>query len=89
MVINVPKEIRSKDGVEVADYKGGEVHDRIYRAALKQCYNMFRLFAGTFEMNLGKECATNEEPREHLMKQLELFYTKVCGLYLKVFVVYN
>ncbi|XP_067642883.1 vacuolar fusion protein CCZ1 homolog [Eurosta solidaginis] len=49
MVLNVPKEVKSKDGIEVPEYRGTEVQDRIYRTLLHQCYNMYRLSWGTFQ----------------------------------------
>ncbi|XP_068149591.1 vacuolar fusion protein CCZ1 homolog [Drosophila tropicalis] len=77
IVLNVPKEIRLKDGVEVADYRGGEVSDRIFRAVLRQCYNFYRFQYGEFS---NKLTATNveqlESQRQSLQDQLLQFYDK-------------
>lgn len=75
MVLNVPKEVRLKEGVEVNDYRGAEISDRIYRAILRQCYQMFRLQHGTFTSH-GIEEANAEKRREWLAQELLGFYEK-------------
>ncbi|XP_014087225.2 vacuolar fusion protein CCZ1 homolog [Bactrocera oleae] len=72
LVLNVPKEVKCKDSVEVPEYRGAEVQDRIYRAVLRQCYNMFRLIWGTFRSN---SCESDEENgREQLKEKLSTFF---------------
>lgn len=73
MVINVPKEIKLKDGVEEADYRGGEVHDKVFRAVLEQSYRMFRLFAGKFASNMIGD--SEIEQTEYLRKKLNDFFS--------------
>ncbi|EDV39906.1 uncharacterized protein Dana_GF10255 [Drosophila ananassae] len=75
LVLNVPKEVRLKDGVEVADYRGAEICDRIYRAILKQCYQMFRFLNGTFNC-IGWEEQNLDQRRELLCQKLQAFYDK-------------
>ncbi|KAH8303789.1 hypothetical protein KR018_005528 [Drosophila ironensis] len=75
LVVNVPKEVRLKEGVEVADYRGAEVCDRIYRAILRQCYQMFRFLNGTFKAFASKE-SDPEKRRDLLSGQLLGFYEK-------------
>lgn len=75
MVLNVPKEIKSKDGVEVPEYRGAEVQDRIYKTILKQCYNMFRLSWGTFRSN--SEDSDEDNEHEQLKKKLSAFFNNV------------
>ncbi|BFF99264.1 vacuolar fusion protein CCZ1 homolog [Drosophila madeirensis] len=75
LVLNVPKEIRLKEGVEVADYRGGEVSDRIYRAVLSQCYQMYRFQHGTLA-SVGAGLEQVDERRELLSEQLLQFYEK-------------
>ncbi|XP_055910076.1 vacuolar fusion protein CCZ1 homolog [Eupeodes corollae] len=74
LVLNVPKEIKlNKDGVEEADYRGGEVHDKVFRAVLEQSYRMFRLFAGKFVSNMIGESELQQA--ENLRKKLYDFYS--------------
>uniref|UniRef100_A0A0A1XEM1 Vacuolar fusion protein CCZ1 homolog n=1 Tax=Zeugodacus cucurbitae TaxID=28588 RepID=A0A0A1XEM1_ZEUCU len=72
MVLNVPKEVKSKDGVEVPEYRGVEVQDRIYRAVLRQCYNMFRLSCGTLRSN--SEDIDEDKVREQIKQRLSTFF---------------
>ncbi|XP_017004196.2 vacuolar fusion protein CCZ1 homolog [Drosophila takahashii] len=73
MVLNVPKEVRLKEGVEVADYRGAEISDRIYRAILRQCYQMFRFLHGGFSI-FGSEESNPDKRRELLCQELLKFY---------------
>ncbi|KAH8379061.1 hypothetical protein KR009_002882 [Drosophila setifemur] len=75
LVLNVPKEVRLKEGVEVADYRGAEIPDRIYRATLRQCYQMFRFLNGTLA-SFGSEESNPDKRRELLAQQLQGFYEK-------------
>lgn len=80
LVLNVPKEVKCKDSVEVPEYRGAEVQDRIYRAVLRQCYNMFRLSWGTFRSN---SCESDEENgREQLKEKLSTFFNNVSITYI-------
>ncbi|EDW17616.2 uncharacterized protein Dmoj_GI12771 [Drosophila mojavensis] len=78
LVVNVPKEVKLKEGVEVADYRGGEVSDRIYQAVLRQCYHMYRFHHGPLQTKLtaspGSEEA--EEQRQQLAADLKKFYDR-------------
>lgn len=51
------------------------MHEKIYRNILKQAYNMFRLFVGTF-VSLFPENNYNLIPTL-LIEKLEYFYSKV------------
>ncbi|KAH8234718.1 hypothetical protein KR032_002294 [Drosophila birchii] len=82
MVLNVPKEVRLKEGVEVNEYRGAEISDRIYRAILRQCYRMFRLQHGTFAAH-GTEASDAEKRREMLSQALLGFYEKYLSQDLK------
>ncbi|XP_017058357.1 vacuolar fusion protein CCZ1 homolog [Drosophila ficusphila] len=73
LVLNVPKEVRLKEGVEVAEYKGAEISDRIYRAILRQCYQMFRFRYGSFS-SFGFEEPYPEKRRVLLCHELQRFY---------------
>ncbi|XP_053955039.1 vacuolar fusion protein CCZ1 homolog isoform X1 [Anastrepha ludens] len=76
MVLNVPKEIKSKDGIEVPEYRGAEVQDRIYRTVLRQCYKMFRLSCGTFLSNTISNGDGHDCGREQLQERLSKFFNK-------------
>lgn len=76
MVLNVPKEIKIKDGVEVPEYRGGEVSDRIYHAVLRQCYHMYRFHHGQLQgkLTLNSPSGASEEQRLQLSAELKDFY---------------
>lgn len=78
MVLNVPKEVKLKDGVEVAEYRGGEVSDRIYHAVLRQCYYMYRFHHGTLQAKLTASTTNEEaeEQRQQLAAELQTFYDR-------------
>ncbi|KAH8366013.1 hypothetical protein KR093_008166 [Drosophila rubida] len=78
MVLNVPKEFRLKDGIEVADYRGGEVSDRIYHAVLRQCYQMYRFHHGQLASKITDTpmSAGGEEQRQQLASELQQFYAR-------------
>ncbi|XP_052847524.1 vacuolar fusion protein CCZ1 homolog [Drosophila gunungcola] len=73
LVLNVPKEVRLKEGVEVADYRGAEISDRIYRAILRNCYQMFHFQHGSFSTFASKE-TNSDKRRELLCQELLHFY---------------
>lgn len=78
MVLNVPKEFKLKDGVEVADYRGGEVSDRIYHAVLRQCYHMYRFHHGQLQgkLTVNSSADAAEQQRLHLADELKEFYER-------------
>ncbi|XP_055376697.1 vacuolar fusion protein CCZ1 homolog [Condylostylus longicornis] len=74
LTLNVPYEVRTKEGAEITDHRGKDVTDKVFRAVLRQSYLMFKLFAGTFAMNFVGE--TEDEKADTLRKKLDLFYSK-------------
>lgn len=78
MVLNVPKEFRLKDGIEVADYRGGEVSDRIYHAVLRQCYHMYRFHYGPLQAKVTASplSEAGEDQRQQLSAELQEFYDR-------------
>ncbi|KAH8301902.1 hypothetical protein KR044_000455 [Drosophila immigrans] len=78
MVLNVPKEFRLKDGIEVADYRGVEVSDRIYHAVLRQCYHIYRFHNGLLQTKItaNPRSVAGEEERQHLAAELQQFYER-------------
>lgn len=57
----------------MADYRGPEISDRIYRAILRQCYQMFRFQNGCFS-SCGSEEPNPDKRRELLCQKLLQFY---------------
>lgn len=74
--INAPHEQKQKDNIEYNEYRGDEVHDKIYRSILKQTYRMFRLFWGTFQSHIPAGEDYSVQPVE-LIDKLKKFYCEV------------
>lgn len=74
LVLNVPKEILAKDGVDYTEYRAFELNDNIYRRVLIMSYERFRIEEGTFQM-IVKDNSDNS--REVLVEKLEEFFSKV------------
>lgn len=75
MTVNAPYDKKTRDGVEYKEYKGDDVHDKIYGAVLRQSYSMFRLFYGTFQDNFVGD--STEERSLALMGKFEDFFSEV------------
>lgn len=74
--INVPSERKSRENTEYNEYKGDDVHDKVFQQVLKQSYSMFRLFTGTFRSHFnGEEDETQKI--EHFKSILEHFFSRV------------
>ncbi|XP_073837842.1 vacuolar fusion protein CCZ1 [Musca autumnalis] len=73
LVLNVPKEMLTKDGVDYAEYHPYELHDDIYRRVLIMAYERFRMQEGTFEMILEEN---PDNGRDILVDKLEEFFDK-------------
>ncbi|XP_075164309.1 vacuolar fusion protein CCZ1 [Haematobia irritans] len=71
LVLNVPKEMLAKDGVDYAEYHPYELHDDLYRKVVIMAYERFRLEYGTFQMILDDN---QENARETLVEKLEGFF---------------
>lgn len=74
-IVGVPSEKKTRDNTEYTEYKGEDAHDIVYQDTLKQSYNMFRLFNGTFRDNLRGD--TQDQQIEFLNTKLNKFFTKV------------
>ncbi|KAG8145661.1 putative Vacuolar fusion protein [Naja naja] len=48
MVVRNPVIEKHKDGKTVFEYQEEELLDKVYSSVLQQCYNMYKLFNGTF-----------------------------------------
>uniref|UniRef100_A0A1I8Q3I4 CCZ1/INTU/HSP4 first Longin domain-containing protein n=1 Tax=Stomoxys calcitrans TaxID=35570 RepID=A0A1I8Q3I4_STOCA len=73
LVLNVPKEMLAKDGIDYPEYHAYELHDDIYRRVLVMAYERFRMEEGTFQMILQEN---PENGREILIEKLEEFFFK-------------
>lgn len=74
LVLNVPKEIHTKDGVELPEYRKDDLHDAIYRRQLIQLYNRFCLEEGSFQMIFDKFSEDKQAARTNLSQKLEGFF---------------
>lgn len=74
--INAPYDTKQKDNIEYNEYRGDEVHDKIYRSILKQTYRMFRLFCGSFQNHIPTGQGYSVVPQE-LIDKLKEFYFEV------------
>lgn len=73
MVLNVPKEIRTKDdGVELEEYRSGDLHEAVYQRYLQHLYSCFCLQYGTFLMNCQTMDANDPEPQKSDYQNQEL-----------------
>ena len=70
--VNIPFVTKVKDGTEYLEYQSDDVQDNVYIAVLKQSYQMFRLFKGSFAsiLNKGGEVL-------HLKQKLDHFFSRV------------
>lgn len=46
--LSVPYICKTKDGAEYCEYQGDDIQDNVYQSVLRQAYNMYILFSGTF-----------------------------------------
>lgn len=74
--INAPHDTKQKDNIEYNEYRGDEVHDKIYRSILKQTYRMFRLFCGSFQNHIPAGQGYSVVP-QGLIDKLKEFYVEV------------
>lgn len=71
MTISIPSVTKSKDGSDYLEYQSDDVQDNVYLAVLKQSYQMFRLFKGSFSSIL--DCKGGDV--ECLKHKLESFFS--------------
>lgn len=74
--INVPSERKTRENTEYNEYKGDDVHDKVFQQVIKQSYFMFRLFAGTFRSHLTLE-VDEAQKIEHFKLILHQFFSMV------------
>uniref|UniRef100_A0A8D0E5C1 Vacuolar fusion protein CCZ1 homolog n=1 Tax=Salvator merianae TaxID=96440 RepID=A0A8D0E5C1_SALMN len=68
MVVRNPLIEKQKDGKPVVEYQEEELLDKVYSSVLQQCYNMYKLFNGTFRK------ATEDGGVRVLKERLEKFF---------------
>lgn len=77
----VPSEKRSSpsedESDELNEYRSDDVHDKVFRNVLKQAYNMYRLFEGTFISTAADELEIADAVPKKLIMKLNQFYSKV------------
>ncbi|KAG4066234.1 hypothetical protein HA402_000458 [Bradysia odoriphaga] len=73
LTINAPYDTKQKDNIEYNEYRGDEVHEKVYRSILKQTYRMFRLFCGSFQNHIPAGQGYSVVPLE-LINKLKEFY---------------
>lgn len=75
-IVSAPLERKTtKDGDEYTEYRCEDAHEIVYREILRQSYNMFRLFNGTFVNNLTGD--DEQQQVNSLIAKLTKFYSKV------------
>lgn len=62
---------KNKEGADYLEYQGDDVQDLVYQSVVKQAYNMFRLFNGSFSTIF----TSNDQ--QVLKNKLDLFFTAV------------
>lgn len=77
--INAPYDTKQKDNIEYNEYRGDEVHDKVYRSILKQTYRMFRLFCGTFQSHIPTGQGFSVVPLELINKLKEFYFEVSCA----------
>lgn len=70
LTVSIPCSQKTVDGKPTIEYHGDDVQDNIYLCVLKQAYQMFRLFMGTFQSILEKFGIDN------LKRRISHFYTR-------------
>lgn len=72
MTVSIPFVTKVKDGTEYLEYQSDDVQDNIYLAVLRQAYQMFRLFKGSFTAILSSSGADVT----HLKQKLDHFFSR-------------
>jgi len=85
MTIAVPCSQRSKEGQIYTEYHGDDVQDNVFQAILKQTYNMYRFFKGTFSSSLSRDIRGLKQKLESFFStyflSLKLQYSDILDVY--------
>jgi hypothetical protein len=71
--VSIPFVTKVKDGTEYLEYQSDDVQDNVYLAVLRQSYQMFRLFKGSFTAILSSKGGDVT----HLKQKLDHFFSRV------------
>lgn len=71
--VGIPFVTKVKDGTEYFEYQSDDVQDNVYLAVLRQSYQMFRLFKGSFTSILSN----SRGDVIHLKHKLDHFFSRV------------
>lgn len=66
-----------KDGIKNVEYHPENMHDEVYLSVLKQSYDMYKLFVGSFDSLIGDDGADTS----NLKLKLHQFFNRVCTNY--------
>lgn len=72
----MPSERKTRENTEYNEYKGDDVHDKVFQQVIKQSYSMFRLFAGTFQSHFTGD-GDEAQKIEHFKLILQQFFSTV------------
>lgn len=73
--VNVPHVFITKESVTYCEYHGDEVQDSVLQAVLKQSYETYKLFRGSFLRSLCK--GVHSQDTSILKLELNKFFSKV------------
>ncbi|XP_041073742.1 vacuolar fusion protein CCZ1 homolog isoform X2 [Polyodon spathula] len=83
MVVRNPMiEKNNKDGKPVVEYQEEEILDSVYSSVLRQCYNMYKLFNGTFArtMEAGGVDLLKQRLEKFFYRYLQTLHLQSCDL---------
>ncbi|RXM32902.1 Vacuolar fusion protein CCZ1-like [Acipenser ruthenus] len=83
MVVRNPMiEKNNKDGKPVVEYQEEEILDSVYSSVLQQCYNMYKLFNGTFArtMEAGGVDLLKQRLEKFFYRYLQTLHLQSCDL---------
>ncbi|XP_063915286.1 vacuolar fusion protein CCZ1 homolog isoform X2 [Zophobas morio] len=86
MTLNLPIVAKGKDSSNQTEYLEDDVQDNVYEAVLKQAYNTYRLFWGTFEHSIeNHDIGTLKTRLEHFykayLKTLKLAHADILNVF--------
>ncbi|XP_034987327.1 vacuolar fusion protein CCZ1 homolog [Zootoca vivipara] len=82
MVVRNPIVEKHKDGKPVVEYQEEELLDKVYSSVLQQCYNMYKLFNGTFRkaMEDGGVRVLKDRLEKFFHRYLQTLHLQSCDL---------
>ncbi|KAF7242877.1 hypothetical protein EYD10_10657 [Varanus komodoensis] len=82
MVVRNPIIEKHKDGKPVVEYQEEELLDKVYSSVLQQCYNMYKLFNGTFRraMEDGGARVLKDRLEKFFHRYLQTLHLQSCDL---------